>query len=155
MFGNFLVSEINVFAFSVLPTVFFFSMCISVLHYLGVMQSILLKLGWILRVTLDTTVCESFTAAGSIFLGVSELPLMIRPYIDILTHSEIHSVMVSSLATVSGTVLAAYISFGAEAKHLIAASIMAAPASLFFSKLIYPETEESKTTLEIIQIERS
>lgn len=155
VFGNFLVIDEKVFAFAALPTIFFFSLCISVLYYLGTMQWVLFKLGWILQAIMGTTVCESVNAAGNIFLGMSEGPLMIKPYIKLLTHSEIHSIMVSGFATVSGTVLAAYISFGAEAQHLITASVMAAPASLFFSKLIYPETEESKTSSGNIQIEKS
>lgn len=155
VFGQFLVIDEKVFAFSALPTIFFFSLCISVLYYLGAMQWVLMKLGWILSSVLGTTVCESVNAAGNIFLGMSEGPLIIKPYIKSLTESEIHSIMVSGFATVSGTVLAAYINFGAEAQHLITASVMAAPASLFFSKLIFPETEESKTTSENIQMEKS
>jgi pyrimidine nucleoside transport protein len=155
VFGDFLVTERNVFAFSALPTIFFFSLCISVLYYLGAMQVVLMKLGWILSSILGTTVCESVNAAGNIFLGMSEGPLIIKPYIKSLTESEIHSIMVSGFATVSGTVLAAYIDFGAEAQHLITASVMAAPASLFFSKLIFPETEESKTTAGNIKMEKS
>lgn len=155
VFGKFLVIEENVFAFSALPTIFFFSLCISVLYYLEAMQWVLLKMGWILQSILGTTVCESVNAAGNIFLGMSEGPLIIKPYIKLLTESEIHSIMVSGFATVSGTVLAAYISFGAEAQHLITASVMAAPASLFFSKLIFPETEESKTSSGNIQMEKS
>lgn len=155
VFGNFLVIEENVFAFAALPTIFFFSLCISVLYYLGAMQWTLLKLGWILQSILGTTVCESVNAAANIFLGMSEGPLIIKPYIKSLTESEIHSIMTSGFATVSGTVLAAYITFGAEPQHLITASVMAAPASLFFSKLIFPETEETKTSSGNIQMEAS
>lgn len=145
----------GVFAFTALPTIFFFSLCISVLYYMGTMQWVLYKLGWILQSILGTTVCESVNAAGNIFLGMTEGPLIIKPYIPLLTESEIHAVMVSGFATVSGTVLAAYISFGAEAQHLITASVMAAPASLFLSKLMFPETEETKTSSGNIQIEKS
>lgn len=155
VFGKFLVLNEGVFAFAVLPTIFFFSLCISVLYYLGAMQWALLKLGWILQAILGTTVCESVNAAANIFLGMSEGPLIIKPYIKLLTLSEIHSVMTSGFATVSGTVLAAYIAFGAEPQHLITASVMAAPAGLFFSKLFFPETEESKTSSDNIQMEKS
>lgn len=155
VFGEFLVNEQNVFAFTALPTIFFFSLCISVLYYLGTMQWVLFKLGWILQSILGTTVCESVNAAANIFLGMSEGPLIIKPYIKVLTESEIHAIMVSGFATVSGTVLAAYISFGAEPAHLITASVMAAPASLFFSKLIWPETEETKTSSGNIAMEKS
>lgn len=155
VFGDFLVYEKSVFAFAALPTIFFFSLIISILYYLGTMQWVLFKLGWILQSILGTTVCESVIAAGNIFLGMSESPLLIKPYISILTESEIHSIMVSGFATISGTGLAAYMSFGAEPKHLITASVMAAPAALFYSKLIFPETEESKTSSGNIQMEKS
>lgn len=119
------------------------------------MQWVLFKLGWILQSILGTTVCESVNAAGNIFLGMSEGPLLVKPYLKLLTESEIHAIMVSGFATVSGTVLLAYISFGAEASHLVTASVMAAPASLFFSKLFFPETEESQTSSGNIQMEKS
>lgn len=155
VFGDFLVYEKYTFAFATLPTVFYFSLIISVLYFLGTMQWLLLHIGWILQSILGTTICESINAAGNIFLGQTESPLMIRPYIRLLTHSEIHAIMVSGFATVSGTTLVAYISYGAEAFHLITASVMAAPASLFFSKLFYPETERTLTSSENIQLEKS
>lgn len=154
VFGDFLVYDIGVFAFAILTTIFFFSLCISVLYYLEVMQWVLFKLGWILQSILGTTVCESVNAAGNIFLA-SEGLLMIRPYLKYLTHSEFHSILTSLFATVSGSTLVAYINFGAEPAHLITASVMAAPASLFFSKLVYPEVEESKTSSDNIQLEKS
>lgn len=138
------------------------------------MQWVVQKLGWILQAILGTTVCESVTAAGNIFLGMTESPLLIRPYIQVnvenvigdnqcidfsfeqyLTGSELHAIMASGFATVSGTVLAAYISYGAEASHLITSSVMAAPAALAFSKLFYPEEEESKTKSDNIAVEKS
>jgi pyrimidine nucleoside transport protein len=155
VFGDFLVREKQVFAFTALPIIFFFSLMVSLLYYLGVIQVVLLKLGWILQSILGTTICESVNAAANIFLGMSEGPLIIKPYIKILTHSEIHAIMVSGFATVSGSVLAAYISFGAEASHLITASVMAAPTSLAISKLVWPETEQSKTSSENMQMEKS
>ncbi|EDW01796.1 GH21636 [Drosophila grimshawi] len=154
VFGDFLIDS-SVFAFAVLPVIFFFSFFISVLYYLGAMQWIVIKLGWILQQILGTTVCESVTAAANIFLGMSESPLLIRPYINKLTKSEIHSIMVSGFATVSGTVLAAYLSFGANAAHLITSSVMAAPATLAISKLYMPETEVSQTSSDTIQLEKS
>lgn len=155
VFGDFLVNKEATIAFTVLPTIFFFSMCVSMLHYIGAMQAFLMKLGWVFQATLGTSVCESVNAAGNIFLSQSECPMLIRPYVRLLTHSELHSILVSGFATVSGSVLAAYISYGAEAQHLITASVMAAPASLFFSKLFYPETEQSLTTPENIKLEKS
>lgn len=139
------------------------------------MQWVVQKLGWILQAILGTTVCESVAAAGNIFLGMTESPLLIRPYIQVnlenvtwlidwlidfsneqyLTGSELHAIMASGFATVSGTVLAAYISYGAEASHLITSSVMAAPAALAFSKLFYPEEEESKTKSDNIAVEKS
>lgn len=155
VYDDFLVYEKAIFAFAVLPAIYFFSLCISVCYYLGAMQWLLFKLGWILQSIMGTTVCESVNAAGNIFLGMSEGPLVIKPYLKYLTHSEIHAIMVSGFSTVSGAVMVAYISFGAEPSHLITASVMAAPASLFFSKLIYPEIEESKTSSNNIQMEKS
>jgi pyrimidine nucleoside transport protein len=155
VYGDFLVHEKAIFAFAVLPAIYFFSLCISVAYYLGAMQWILFKLGWILQSIIGTTVCESVNAAGNIFLGMSESPLVIQPYIKQLTHSEIHAIMTSGFSTVSGAVMVAYISFGAEPAHLITASVMAAPASLFFAKLVYPETEESQTSSDNIQMEKS
>uniref|UniRef100_A0A182S9M3 Sodium/nucleoside cotransporter n=1 Tax=Anopheles maculatus TaxID=74869 RepID=A0A182S9M3_9DIPT len=131
------------------------SFFISILYYLGAMQWVVLKLGWILQSILGTTVCESVIAAANIFLGMSESPLLIRPYLKDLTYSEIHSIMTSGYATVSGTVLAAYISFGANPAHLVTASVMAAPGALCFAKMIYPETEESKTRSDNIQMEEA
>lgn len=154
VYGDTIISE-GVFAFAILSVIFFFSFFISILYYMGVMQWIVMKLGWVLQQLLGTTVCESVTAAANIFLGMSESPLLIRPYIKILTASEIHSIMVSGFATVSGTVLAAYLSFGASPAHLITSSVMAAPATLAISKLYMPETEESKTTSDNIQLEKS
>jgi pyrimidine nucleoside transport protein len=156
VYNKFLVrNEGGVFAFAVLSTIYFFSFCISILYYLGAMQWVLQKLGWILQSIMGTTVCESVNAAANIFLGMSESPLLIRPYIAKLTSSEIHAIMTSGFATVSGTVLAAFINYGAEPAHLITASVMAAPASLCYAKLFYPEIEESKTTSDNIQMEKS
>ncbi|GLH02199.1 Sodium/nucleoside cotransporter [Gryllus bimaculatus] len=144
----------GVFAFQVLSVIFFFSFFVQILYYWGVMQWVVMKLGWILQVTMGTTVCESVNTAASIFLGQSEAPLIIKPYIKDLTKSEIHAIMTAGFATVSGTVLAAYISFGVKASHLLTASIMSAPAALCFAKLFYPESEESKTTVDNIRLEK-
>lgn len=154
VYGKTIIDD-GVFAFAILSTIFFFSFFISILYYMGTMQWVVMKMGWMLQQLLGTTVCESVTAAANIFLGMSESPLLIRPYIKKLTASEIHSVMVSGFATVSGTVLAAYLSFGASAAHLITSSVMAAPATLAISKLYMPETEESKTTSDNIELEKS
>lgn len=143
-----------VFAFKILTVVIFFSFFVSILYYYGVMQVMVMKVGWLLHHTMGTTACESMNAAGNIFLGMTEAPLLIRPYLPILTKSELHAVLTGGFATIAGSVLAAYINFGVSASHLLSASVMSAPAALAFSKLFYPETEESQTHAENIKIEK-
>ncbi|XP_046388383.1 solute carrier family 28 member 3-like isoform X2 [Ischnura elegans] len=145
VYGNDLIYHKAVFAFQVLSTIFFFSFCIQILYYYGVMQWIIIKLGVILQKTMGTTACESINTAASVFVGMTESPLLIKPYIRILTKSEIHAIMAGGLATIAGSVMAAYISFGVSPAHLITASVMSAPAALCYSKLFYPETEKTKT----------
>ncbi|XP_043279568.1 solute carrier family 28 member 3 [Venturia canescens] len=145
----------GVFAFAVLPVIFFFSFIIQILYYWGAMQWVILKLGWMLQYVMGTTVCESLNSAANTFLGMTESPLLIKPYISKLTKSELHAIMCSGFASVSGTVLAAYIGFGAQPAHLITASVMSAPAALCFSKLFYPETEKSQTTFDNIPLQKS
>lgn len=151
VFGDELVKK-GYFAFSSLPMIFFFSFIVSLLYHWNVMQSIIGRMGGVLQTLLGTTVCESVNAAANVFLGQTESPLLIRPYLNSLTSSELHAVMVSGFATVSGTVLAAYLKFGASAAYLITASVMAAPASLAFSKLYCPETEVSQTSRHNIKL---
>ncbi|XP_015110947.1 uncharacterized protein LOC107037099 isoform X2 [Diachasma alloeum] len=139
----------------VLPVIFFFSFMIQILYYWGAMQWVITKLGWALHSIMGTTVCESLNSAANTFLGMTESPLLIKPYISKLTTSEIHAIMCSGFATVSGTVLAAYISFGAQPSHLITASVMSAPAALCYAKLFYPETEKSQTTFKNIPLQKS
>ncbi|XP_018369850.1 PREDICTED: solute carrier family 28 member 3 isoform X2 [Trachymyrmex cornetzi] len=145
----------GVFAFTVVPVIFFFNFIVQIMCYLGAMQWIIMKLGWILQSIMNTTLCESFVAVANPFIGMSESPLLIKPYLNQLTSSELHAVISSGFSTVSGTVLAAYISFGAKPAHLITASIMSAPTSLAYSKLFYPETEQSLTKSENIKLEKS
>lgn len=154
VFGDDLVYRLGVFAFKVLPVTLFFSFCIQILYYFGVMQWFVLKLGWCLQVTIGTTACESVNAAANIFLGQTEAPLLIKPYLWKLTKSEIHAVMTGGFATIAGSVMAAYISFGIDAASLLSASVMNAPAALALSKLFYPEIEKSKTTTKDIKIGR-
>jgi len=137
-----------VFMFKVLSVIYFFNFFVQMLFYLGTMQWIVLKLGWLLQISVGTTACESLNAAANIFLGQTEAPLLIRPYLPSMTRSELHAVMTGGFATVAGTVLAAYISFGISASHLLTASVMSAPAALALAKLFYPETKKSKTTVE-------
>ncbi|XP_069723296.1 sodium/nucleoside cotransporter 1-like [Phaenicophaeus curvirostris] len=142
VFGNTLIEE--VFAFQTLPIVVFFSCVMSILYYLGAMQWIIIKISWLLQVSLGTTPTETLSVAGNIFVGQTEAPLLIRPYLADMTRSEIHAVMTGGFATIAGSVMGAYISFGIDAASLIAASVMAAPCALAMSKLVYPEVEESK-----------
>ncbi|NXI68598.1 S28A1 protein, partial [Anseranas semipalmata] len=142
VFGNTLIED--VFAFQALPIIVFFSCVMSILYYLGFMQWLILKISWLLQVSMGTTATETLSVAGNIFVGQSEAPLLIRPYLADMTNSEIHAVMTGGFSTIAGSVMGAYISFGIDASSLIAASVMAAPCALAMSKLIYPEVEESK-----------
>ncbi|XP_035191949.1 sodium/nucleoside cotransporter 1 [Oxyura jamaicensis] len=142
VFGNTLVEE--VFAFQTLPIVVFFSCVMSILYYLGAMQWLILKISWLLQISMGTTPTETLSVAGNIFVGQTEAPLLIRPYLADMTYSEIHAVMTGGFSTIAGSVMGAYISFGIDAASLIAASVMAAPCALAMSKLVYPEVEESK-----------
>ncbi|NXF97739.1 S28A1 protein, partial [Eubucco bourcierii] len=142
VFGNSLIEE--VFAFQTLPIVVFFSCVMSILYYLGIMQWIIIKISWLLQVSMGTTSTETLSVAGNIFVGQTEAPLLVRPYLADMTRSELHAVMVGGFSTIAGSVMGAYISFGIDAASLIAASVMAAPCALAMAKLIYPEVEESK-----------
>ncbi|XP_025095452.1 solute carrier family 28 member 3-like isoform X2 [Pomacea canaliculata] len=134
----------HIFVMQVLPVVMFFSCVITMLYHLGIMQAIIGKIALVMRCTLGTTAAESLCAAGNIFVGQTEAPIMIRPFLSLMTKSELHAVMVGGFATIAGGVLAAYIKFGIPAEHLLCASVMNAPCSLAVSKLLYPETEKSK-----------
>ncbi len=132
----------GVFAFFVLPVIIFFSSLIAVLYHLRVMQVVILVVGGGLRKVLGTSRAESFSAAANIFVGQTEAPLVIRPYLPKMTSSELFAVMVGGLASIAGSVLVGYSEMGARMDHLIAACFMAAPGGLLFAKLILPETEE-------------
>ncbi|XP_075455064.1 solute carrier family 28 member 3 isoform X2 [Ascaphus truei] len=136
------------FAFKVLPIVIFFSTVMSMLYYLGFMQWLIKKVGWVMQVTMGTSPTESLVAAGNIFVGQTESPLLIRPYLEHLTKSEIHAVMTAGFATIAGSVLGAYISFGVSSSHLLTASVMSAPAALAVAKLFWPETEPVKIDMK-------
>ncbi|MCL4146140.1 UNVERIFIED_CONTAM: hypothetical protein GTU68_054032 [Idotea baltica] len=149
-----LVSELHIFVFEVLSVILFFSFCIQILYYYGIMQWIVIKLGWLLQISIGTTACESVNAAANIFLGQSEAPLLIKPFLSKMTKSELHAVMTGGFATIAGSVLAAYISFGVDPAHLLSASVMSAPAALGFAKLFYPEVEVSETNSKDIEIKK-
>ncbi|NXN43477.1 S28A3 protein, partial [Rhinoptilus africanus] len=136
------------FAFKVLPIVVFFSTVMSMLYHVGFMQWLVGKVGWIMQIFMGTTPVESMVAAGNIFVGQTESPLLVRPYLPYLTKSELHAVMTAGFSTIAGSVLGAYISFGVSASHLLTASVMSAPASLATAKLFWPETEKPTVTLK-------
>lgn len=131
-----------VFALRVLPVIVFFSSLIAVLYYLGVMQLVIRVLGGGLQKLLGTSRTESLSATANIFVGQTEAPLVVRPYIARMTRSELFAVMCGGLASVAGSVLAGYAQMGVPLEYLIAASFMAAPGGLLFAKLMLPETEK-------------
>ncbi|CAM3311895.1 NupC/NupG family nucleoside CNT transporter [Aequorivita lipolytica] len=160
LFGGML--DINsygfIFAFQVLPTIIFFSALTSVLFYLGIIQVIVKGMGWLLTKLLNISGAESLSVAGNIFLGQTEAPLLIKAYLEKMNKSEMLLVMIGGMATVAGAVLAAYIGFlGGDdpelrltfAKHLLAASVMAAPGAIVISKILYPQTEPINTDVTV------
>ena len=152
LFGETLVNSNNfgaIFAFQILPTIVFFSALTSLLFYFGILQKIIFLFAYIMKKTLKLSGAESLAAAGNIFLGQTESPLLVKPYIDKMTKSELLCLMSGGMATIAGGVLAAYIGFlgGTDpaqqlffAKHLLAASVMSAPAAIVLSKILLPET---------------
>ena len=147
-----------IFAFQVLPTIIFFSALTSVLFYLGIIQKVVKAMGWLLSKLLNISGAESLSVAGNIFLGQTEAPLLIKAYLEKMNKSEMLLVMVGGMATVAGAVLAAYIGFlGGDdpvlrltfAKHLLAASVMAAPGAIVVSKILFPQTEPINKDLSV------
>lgn len=164
LFAAFSTGEIEAplvtFAISILPTVIFFSALTSVLFYLGIIQRVVKGLAWLLSKLLEVSGAESLSVAGNIFLGQTESPLMIKAYLEKMNKSEILLVMIGGMATVAGGVLAAYIGFlGGEdevlrlfyAKHLLTASVMAAPGAIVISKMLYPQVETIDNEIHISQ----
>jgi len=144
------------FAFNVLPTIIFFSSLMTVLYYLGIMQTVVKGVAWVMQRTMRTSGAETLSAAGNIFVGQTEAPLLIKPFVERMTNSELMVVMTAGFATVAGGVMAAYVGmlvayFPDIAGHLMAASVMSAPAAIVVAKLMYPESEKPVTadTLEI------
>jgi len=179
VFGNLAVSPGTeesmgmFFAFQVLPTIIFFASLMAILYHLGIMQRIVQGMAWVMAKILGTSGAESLSATANIFVGQTEAPLMIKPFIKGMTNSELLTVMVGGMATVAGGVMAAYIQILSQsfagvmgltineaqlmfATHLLGASVMAAPAGLLISKIIYPETKEPETKgLVNINIEKT
>lgn len=133
------------FAFSVLPTIIFVSSLMTVLFHLGILQKVVEFMAKIMVYVMDTAGSESLSVAADVFMGMAEAPLVIRPYIKTMTRSEIMAMMTGGMATISGATLAAYAGFGADAGHLLTASIVAAPGALVIAKVMVPETESSLT----------
>lgn len=141
-----------VFALRVLPIIVFFSSLIAVLYYLGIMQLVIKVLGGGLQKLLGTSRTESLSATANIFVGQTEAPLVVRPYIATMTNSELFAVMSGGLASVAGSVLAGYAQLGVPMEYLIAASFMAAPGGLLFAKLLVPETEKSRDDANAVDL---
>ena len=147
-----------IFAFQVLPTIIFFAALMGVLYHIGLMQKIVQGMAWVMLKVLRISGAESLSVAANVFVGQTEAPLVVRPYISRMTESELFTMMVGGMATIAGGVLAAYITMlgGADeavrifyAKHLLSASIMAAPATVVIAKILKPEIEESLTRGEV------
>ena len=144
------------FAFQVLPTIIFIAAFFALLYHIGVMQILIRAAAWVMTRVMGASGAESLNVAASIFMGQTEAPLTIRPFLDKLTKSELMCVMTSGMAHVSGGIMAAYIAFGVEAKHLLTAVIMTAPGTLLMAKMLVPETEEPLTAgrVELPQMEK-
>jgi len=161
LFGN-IITDVDsfgfIFAFQILPTIVFFSALTSLLYYLGILQKVVYGFAWVMSKTMRLSGAESLAAAGNIFLGQTESPLLVKPYLDKMTKSEIMCLMTGGMATIAGGVFAAYIGYlgGTDpeqtrlfATHLLTASIMSAPAAIVAAKILFPETEEVSQDLSI------
>ncbi|TCP95760.1 CNT family concentrative nucleoside transporter [Cricetibacter osteomyelitidis] len=143
-----------IFAVRVLPIIVFFSALISLLYYIGVMQWVIKVIGGALQKLLGTSKAESMSAAANIFVGQTEAPLVVKPYISKMTESELFAIMCGGLASIAGSVMAGYAGMGIPLPYLIAASFMAAPAGLLFAKILLPQTEKFNDDLENVDIEK-
>jgi CNT family concentrative nucleoside transporter len=141
------------FAFQVLPTIIFIAAFFAVLYHYGVMQFVIKIAAWIMTRVMGASGAESLNVAASIFMGQTEAPLTIRPFLPDLTRSELMTVMTSGMAHVSGGIMAAYIAFGIEPKHLLSAVIMTAPGTLLMAKMLVPETEQPRTAGRVVMSE--
>jgi concentrative nucleoside transporter, CNT family len=143
-------SQLGYFAFGVLPTVIFIAAFFAVLYHFGIMQIIIRIFAWVMTRVMGARGAESLNVAASIFMGQTEAPLTIRPFLPDLTRSELMTVMTSGMAHVSGGIMAAYIAFGIDPKHLLSAVIMTAPGTLLMAKMLVPETEQAKTAGKVV-----
>ncbi len=150
LFGNMVKAEYQQtfgfqFAFAILPTIIFFGAFMGIMYHFGIVQRVVKGLAWVMTRTMGTSGAESLSAAGNIFLGQTEAPLLVRPFLMSTTRSELNAIMVGGFATVAGGVMAGYILLGVPAKHLLAASVMAAPGALIFAKIFLPEKDKPST----------
>jgi CNT family concentrative nucleoside transporter len=158
LFGNLVKPEYQenfgfLFAFAILPTIIYFASVMSIAYHLGIMQKIVEVIAWVMAKTMRTSGAESLSCASNIFVGQTEAPLLIRPFVKQATRSELMAIMCGGFATVAGGVMAGYILMGVSAKHLLAASVMSAPAALVMAKIILPEREQP-ATLGAVQVPR-
>ena len=137
------------FAFGVLPTIIFFAAFLSILYHIGVMQAIVNTMAKFMKWTMGTSGAETLSVSANIFIGQTESPLLIKPFLNGMTQSELATVMIGGFATIAGGVLAGYIRMGIDPGHLLAASVMSAPAALVIAKIIFPETEHSETAGDV------
>jgi len=142
-----------VFAFQVLPTVIFICALFAILYHYGIMQFIIRIAAWAMTRIMGASGAESLNVAASIFMGQTEAPVTIRPFLPDLTRSELMTVMTSGMAHVSGSIMAAYFAFGVEPRHVLSAVIMTAPGTLLISKMLVPETEQPKTAGRVVMNE--
>ncbi|KAL1122034.1 hypothetical protein AAG570_003440 [Ranatra chinensis] len=154
-YGDLLVDKLKVFAFQSLSVLFFLSMVVQIMFYYGWIQAACFKVGSIIQAMLGTTICESVNAACIPFLGMSEAPLLYKPYITYLTPSELHAIMSGGFASCAGSLFAAYTALGVNPTNLITAASMAGPGSLYLSKLFYPENKKTKTSSDNIVLIKS
>src|SRR5271167_3036325 len=143
-----------IFAFQVLPTIIFISALFAVLYHIGVMQIVIKGFAWIMQRTMRISGAESLNVAASIFMGQTEAPLTIRPFLPTLTRSELMTIMTSGMAHVSGGIMAAYILSGIEAKHLLAAVIMTAPGTILVAKMLVPE-KATPATMGVVHVPKN
>jgi len=148
--GGVISPPVKTFAFWILPSIIFFSSLMAVGYHLGIMQRVVWALAWVMQRTMGTSGAESLSTAANIFVGQTEAPLLVRPYIPKMTRSELHCIMVGGFATVAGGVMAAYVGFLRDvpgiAGHLVTASILGGPATIAISKIVVPETEKPETS---------
>lgn len=137
------------FAFRILPVIIFFASFMGILYYMGVMQKVVEVFAWVMIRLMKTSGAESLSCSANVFLGQTEAPLLVRPFLNHCTMSELCAIMVGGFGTIAGSVMAGYIGMGIPAQHIIIASTMAAPASLMVAKIIFPETEHSETAGDV------